>query len=248
MRNILRIVSQALLVATSAWGQALAAEVPDFSGIWMPAADADAPLAADALTLTERGKAALKDFDARRHDSTRFCMPYGTPRNTLSTAPYPIEILQRPERITLIFDRLGDVRRIFLDGRSHPEDLWPSWLGHSIGRWDGAALVIDTVAMTRESVLNDDGLPHSEEMQVSERLSLDQDGDMLRDEITITDPVMYSTPLKVTRLFRRAPQAQMSEGSALCLMDQWRQRLEVRNRALADEVRELAPASQGEAR
>ena len=77
-------------------------------------------------------------------------MRYGTPRNTLSTAPYPLEIVQRPERLTMIFDRLGDVRRVFLDGRARPNPLWPTWLGHSLGHWEGETLVIETVAMTQE--------------------------------------------------------------------------------------------------
>ena len=104
-----------------------------------------------------------------------------------------------------------------------------------MGRWDGDALLIDTIAMTTESILNDQGLPHSESMTVSERLALvKRDGkEFLRDDITISDPDMYGAPIKVTRLFRRSSDTQMSEGSALCLLDQWRKRLEDRNKALA---------------
>ena len=210
-------------------------QAADFSGIWMPASDLDTPLSADTLPLTEAAKAALAKFEPGRQDSTRFCMPYGTPRNTLASAPYPIEILQRPERLTIIFDQLGDVRRIFLDGRARPENLWPTWLGHSLGHWDGDTLVIETLALTSESILSDQGLPHSEDMTVTERLSfVKQNGkELLRDEIMITDPAMYAAPIKVTRFFRRAPEAQMSEGSGLCLLDQWRKRLEDRNKDLA---------------
>jgi hypothetical protein len=212
----------------------LAAPV-DFSGIWVPVAVARDPLAPDTLRMTDRAKAALAAFDARRFDSTRFCMPYGTPRNTLSTAPYPIEILQRPERLTMIFDRLGDVRRIFLDGRARPNPLWPTWFGHSIGRWEGKTLVIETLALTKESILNDGGLPHSEDARLVERFKLStRDGTQwLSDEITIIDPTMYEGPIKVTQRFKRADGAQMSEGSVLCLVDQWRQDLERRNQTLA---------------
>jgi len=213
-----------------------AATASDLSGIWVP--EGGAPLLSpEGLPLTDKGKTALAAFDPQRHDSTRFCMPYGTPRNILSTAPYPIQILERPEQITIIFDRLGDVRRLFMDGRDHPLDPWPTWLGHSTARWEGRTLVIDTVAMTHESILTDTGLPHSEQMRVSERLSF-IDRDRFQDEITITDPVMYEKPFTVVRTFRRAPEAQMSEGSAICLLDQWRDQLEARNRALADKVME----------
>jgi len=208
----------------------------DFSGIWVPVAAARDPLAPDSLRMTDRAKGALAAFDARRFDSTRFCMPYGTPRNTLSTAPYPIEILQRPERLTMIFDRLGDVRRIFLDGRARPNPLWPTWFGHSLGRWEGKTLVIETLALTKESILNDGGLPHSEDMRMVERLSLaTRDGvQWLSDEITITDATTYEAPIKVTQRFRRVEGAQMSEGSVLCLVDQWRQDLERRNQTLVE--------------
>jgi hypothetical protein len=217
----------------------------DFSGLWIPVAAPDS-LAADTLQMTDRAKAALADFDSRRYDSTRFCMPYGTPRNTLSTAPYPIEILQRPERLTMIFDRLGDVRRVFLDGRARPDPLWPTWLGHSLGHWEGKTLVIETLALTKESILTDTGLPHSEDMRVVERLSVAVRGGArwLDDEITLTDPAMYGAPIKVTRRFRQADGAQMSEGSVQCLLDQWRQDLERRNQTLADEPPGAAKGAQ----
>lgn len=224
-------------VVTSCAGAAPPSALPvDFSGVWVPSPRSGAALAPDKLHLTERGKAALAAFDPRHHDSTRFCMPYGTPRNTLSTAPYPLEIVQRPERLTMIFDRLGDVRRVFLDGRSRPNPLWPTWLGHSLGRWEGKTLVIETVAMTKESILADDGLPHSDDMRVTERLSLASRDGALVDDITITDPALYEAPIKVTQRFRRAEGAEMSDGSVSCLLDQWRQDLERRNQTLAGEV------------
>jgi hypothetical protein len=236
--GLIRILRRAAFCCAAAFLMTGASHPPavDFSGIWMPEAGADT-LSAETLPLTEKGRAALAAFDPLRNESTRFCMPYGTPRNILSTAPYPIEILQRPEQITIIFDRLGDVRRIFTDGRDHPQDPWPTWLGHSTARWEGHTLVIDTVAMTPESILTDDGLPHSEQMHISERLSI-IGRDRFQDEITITDPVMYEKPFTVVRTFHRAPEAQMSEGSAICLLDQWRDQLEARNRALADQVME----------
>jgi hypothetical protein len=235
-RGIL-VVAATLGAATFARTAVPPAPPADFAGVWIPISSAT--LGATDVQMTERGRAALADFDPRRHDSTRFCMPYGTPRNTLGTAPYPLEILQRPERLTMIFDRLGDVRRIFLDGRPRPDPLWPTWLGHSLGHWEGKTLVVETVALTKESVLTDAGLPHSEDMNVVERLTVKSGNgaSVLRDDITITDPAMYTTPIKVIREFRRTDDAQMSEGSVSCLVDQWRQDLERRTRTLADELR-----------
>ena len=92
--------------------------------------------------------------------------------------------------------------------------------------------------MTAESILADDGLPHSEDMRVVERLSLaSRDGaQWLVDDMTITDPAIYEVPVKVTQRFRRAEGAEMSDGSVSCLLDQWRQDLERRNQSLAGEL------------
>jgi hypothetical protein len=236
-------------VAIAALWVAAASAAPgpaDFSGIWVPIAGPGGALVAEQLGMTERARMALAAFDPEHHDSTRFCMPYGTPRNTLSTAPYPIEILQRPERLTMIFDRLGDVRRVFLDGRQRPDPLWPTWLGHSLGHWEGKTLVVETLALTKESILSDSGLPHSDDMRLIERFRLagQRGAEQLEDEITIVDPSMYATPIKTIRRFERATGAQMSEGSVSCLLDQWRQDLERHNQKLADELRK-APGKQG---
>jgi hypothetical protein len=212
----------------------------DLSGTWVPAADLVSGLNADDLQLTSAAVEAIGRFDSQRFDSTAFCMPYGTPRNTLATAPHALEIVQRPEQVTVIFDGLGDVRRIFTDGRSHPEDPIPSWMGYSVGTWDGETLRVETQAMTRESILSDAGLPHSDTMLVEERWRLVEHNDesLLQVELSIVDPVYYREPVEAIRLFRRAPHATMSEGPGLCLLDRWSAQLEETNRELYRDARE----------
>jgi hypothetical protein len=219
----------ALLLLPFAFASAPAtAQAPDLSGIWISAAERAAPFEAATLPMTPAAKAKLDAFDPRRLDSTYFCMPFGTPRNTLNTAPRPLKIIQTPTQITLLFDGLGDVRRVFVDGRPHPEDPIPSWMGYSVGKWNGNVLDIDTVAMTSESILTEEGLPHSDSMQMHEQLRLVEQGGetLLQVDIQLDDPENYGAPLAVTRYFRRAPHAQLSEGSSQCLLDQWRRRLE----------------------
>src|SRR3546814_12425858 len=122
-----------------------------------------------------------------------------------------------------------------MDGRGHPRGPWRTWVGRATARWDDGTLIFDTVARDHESVLTDEGLPHSEQMHVSERLRF-IDRDRFQDEITITDPVMYEKPFTVTRTFRRAPQARMSAGSAICLLAQGSAQLEASKRDLSDRV------------
>jgi hypothetical protein len=230
------VASLAMLQAGSAAAQA------DFHGIWMPVAElAETWDPAASLALTEQGAEALAGYDSRRHDSALFCMPLGTPRNTLATAGYPLEILQRPEQITMIFDGRGDVRRIFLDGRDHPSDPLPNWMGHSVGTWNGEELLVDTIAMTGESRLSGDGLPHSEAMRIREAWRLVDRGDetLLSISLRIDDSVMYTQPLEATRYFRRTPYATLRETAAYCQLDQWRSYLERHSKELSMQLRDL---------
>jgi hypothetical protein len=209
-------------------------QVPDFSGTWLPVPALALTWDPAALPLTEAARSRLEVFDPRRQDSTYFCMPFGTPRNTLNTTERPLRLIQTSTQVTLLFDGLGDVRRVFIDGRGHPEDPIGSWMGSSIGHWEGSTLVVDTIAMTAESILTEQGLPHSEAMQVREQLRFTNvDGEtLLQIELQLTDPALYLAPFTTTRYFRPAPHAQLSEGSSQCLLDQWRRRLEELNRAM----------------
>lgn len=219
----------------------VSAQDADFTGKWMPVPGSGTLWQPDELPLTQAARDKLADFDPRRLDSTYFCMPYGTPRNTLNTAPQALEIVQTDNQLTLLFDGLGDVRRIYIDGRSHPEDPIPGWMGSSTGTWQDNSLLVETIALTSESILNEYGLPHSESARVEEQLQLVSiDGEvMLQNRIQLTDPMYYDTPLTTTRLYRNAPNAQMSEGSSLCLMNQWRKRLENINREMYQHIQEI---------
>lgn len=237
MRGIIHALAGSLFMTVAL--PALSAEpAPDISGSWVPV-PAMAQLWSDnSLPLTASAREAMSTFDPAHLDSSRFCMPFGTPRNTLNTAPDPFEILVTDGQVTFIFDRLGDVRRIYMDGRPFPEDPIPSWMGYSIGAWQGDTLQVDTIAMTAESILTDAGLPHSEALKISEQFTLENsEGDwLLKDEITLTDTENFSSPIKTTRYFRRAPYASPSEGSSLCLLNMWRDRLEDTNREMFREL------------
>lgn len=234
------------LLAVMLFTRPASGQTPDFSGTWLPVPEPAEGWQIDTLPLTTAAREWLEAFDPKRFDSTYFCMPYGTPRNTLNTAERPLRILQSGTQLTLLFDGLGDIRRVFVDGRPHPEDPVPAWMGYSIGHWEADTLVVETIAMTSESILDDQGLPHGEGMRLDERISLVATGEseLLQFDIRISDPEFYAAPLTATRHFRRAPDAQTSEGSSHCLMDQWRRSLEAYNRTMYQDLQDARTEEQ----
>ena len=169
----------------------LAADEPDFSGYWRRINDE--PFGAswpENLPYTEEGRQA----EARRNteeDGIHNCMiGFGRTLNTFAR-----EILQDADRITILYDYDSKIRRIYMDGRGHPEDFRPTMMGHSIGRWEDSTLVIETIGMLPDYIGGASGYPHSGEATVIERMSLveGEDGEEIRKtEITVIDPLYYT--------------------------------------------------------
>jgi hypothetical protein len=107
----------------------------------------------------------------------------------------PLQFLITPEEV-LIVNAYNEARHIYTDGRKHPpaDDLWPTVTGNSIGHWEGETLVIDTIMVTNPNQFFQGGPPLSEQARYNERIWLD--GDKLRADVTIDDPVTLSAPWK----------------------------------------------------
>jgi hypothetical protein len=137
------------------------------------------------------------------------CLPYGMPR-MMTVASYPIEILQTPGQVTIVTEAFSEVRRVYLDQPQLPiDEVPPGYYGHSVGRWEGDTLVIDTVGI-KESVPSYNMLPHSDRMRITERIRLVAP-DVLHDQITIEDPVVLEKPFTYTLGYRRLPGYKMVE-------------------------------------
>ena len=136
-----------------------------------------------------------------KYDPEGYCLPPGGPR--LFATPYPMVILQQPElkRIYMIFEGGTHVwREIFMDGRPHPAKdklQGATWLGHSVGRWEGDTLVVDVTNFNEGTWLDYYGHPHTDQMHVVERWTRPNKS-TLRYEATISDPGAYSAPWTVT--------------------------------------------------
>jgi hypothetical protein len=127
-------------------------------------------------------------------DPEGFCLPPGGPR--AFGTPYPAEFLQQPDRIIVIFEGGAHVwREIHMDGRAHPTGakLNPTYFGHSVGRWEGDTLVVDTVGYNERTWLGFNGFFHTDELHTIERISR-PDYNTLRYEVRIDDPGAYSEP------------------------------------------------------
>jgi hypothetical protein len=107
--------------------------------------------------------------------------------------PFPFEIIQLPGRVIMLFEFSHYVRQIYTDGRKHNTDLGPTWLGDSIGHWDGDTLVVDTIGFNDKTWLDRAGHPHSTDLHLVERIRR-VDPKTMTDDITIEDPKAYTKP------------------------------------------------------
>jgi hypothetical protein len=121
----------------------------------------------------------------------------------MMAGPFPLEILQSRGQVTIIEEAYTQVRRILLDRPQKAlDDVEPGFYGHSVGRWEGDTLVVDTIGV-KESVRYQN-VPHSKDMRIRERIQL-KAPDVLWDEITIEDPAMLEKPWVITHAYRRLP-------------------------------------------
>jgi Carboxypeptidase regulatory-like domain len=167
---------------------------PDLSGVWFAQRTVDAgkpePLPWTDALLRERAANNSKDAPGAH------CLPRGI---TSAGALFPYKLVQTPTLLVMLFeDDIPSHRQVFLDGRSHPKDPNPMWMGHSVGHWEGDTLVIDTEGFDDRSWLDTAGHAHTEMMRVIERFRRPDLGH-LEIEITIDDPGAYAKPWKIMR-------------------------------------------------
>ncbi|MSV35898.1 MAG: carboxypeptidase regulatory-like domain-containing protein [Bryobacterales bacterium] len=168
---------------------------PDFTGVWYAQRTVD-PGKPDMLPWAE------KVFQERLANNSKdapgsHCLPRGINN---AGALFPYEIVQTAKRLVMIFeDDTPSHRTVYLDDRKPPKDPNPNWMGHSIGRWEGDLLVIDTIGFNDKSWLTIQGHPHTEAMRVTERIRRPDLGH-LEIEFTITDPETYRTPWVIKRI------------------------------------------------
>ena len=214
IRALIFLVAAAGAVAQTSDLPRMADGKPDFNGVW------DHPRVADVtrngkgcggntpgctqtgtgeLPFTEWGLQQWKSKD-QRVDYSAHCLPWGYTRAW--QVEYPVEIVQTPRRIALLFESNNIFHVVHTDGSGHPQDLDPSWMGHSIGRFDGDTLTIDTIGFNGKTWIDTVEHPSSDQLHVTEHIRY-IDRLHLAYDVTWEDPKTYTRPIKNTRVLSR---------------------------------------------
>jgi hypothetical protein len=189
----------------------------DFSGMWIekyaalgadtvavepqgrPTADAAVRYPTDAMPYQPWAAAKARQLsDSGTADPLIHCEPYGVPR--IWGGPHPARLIQLPGELVILYERDTAYRVIPTDGRPHPKDADPSWMGNSVASWQGDTLVVDTTDLIEKSWLGTgknagegNATFHSDALHVIERISR-PDFDHLAIQITNEDPKVFTKP------------------------------------------------------
>jgi hypothetical protein len=209
VRSVLVLTAAAVCVAAVSVAEA---QQPDFTGLWETYRDPTQARASGfggrpALPLTEEGRRRVEEYGVlagpTRLNGATFCANYGVPAMMSLPGSYPLELIQKPNQLTIIFEVNNETRRIYLGDRQlEPERRLPSRAGYSAGRWEGNALVVKTTDLT--DGLDQGASPYSEQATIDERFSIEEVNGtkVLTYQATITDPVYYTEPIKIERRYQ----------------------------------------------
>ena len=191
---------------------------PDLTGPWVGGGSnadieregglqpGDLPLLPWARELRDKRKTQDEPYVA--------CLPMSVPR----VNPYPWKFVNAytSKGVTEIYilHELGDAgahRVVYMDGRKHPDDVFPTWYGHSIGRWEGDTLVIDTVGYNDRFWFDSRGTPHTEKLHTIERFTRPNYGTLV-NEFTLEDPGAFSKTVRLKFTAKRVrPDVELME-------------------------------------
>jgi len=190
------------------------ASTSDFSGRWeMRFEDYNIYYARWAeVALTEKGTAAAAEYNVRTDSMAAQCV--AAPLPSILVAPYLNEIELRDDAIIIRNERFNAVRTVYLDGRGHPENGELTNQGHSIGRWEGDVLIIDTTLFKEHRApisgqQGNEGVPSGVGKHVIERYALSDDGTRIEIDFVVEDPEYFAEPFSGSVGWYYAPQFEM---------------------------------------
>jgi hypothetical protein len=148
----------------------------------------------EQLPMRPEAAAMFRKHSNLESPSTR-CVPQGIPRGDLDNY-LPFKIIQTRGVIAVLYEESNTYRQIYTDGRKLPDDPQPTWMGYSVGHWEGDTLVVDSAGFNDQGWLDASGHPQSEELRIRERFHRRDFGHMDL-ELTIDDPQKYTNPFTV---------------------------------------------------
>jgi hypothetical protein len=200
------------LLAQSSKGPATPASVPDLSGVYLVTGYKSNLIDMDTgfkdVPFLPEAAAKYKALDRTKTDTgpSSRCLPPGI--GFLMMMPYAMEIIQTPKHV-LTFHEFGNyVRQIWTDGRGH-EDAYPTWLGHSVGKYEGDTLIVDTVGFNGKGWMDQMGLRASDALHTVERFR--REGTGLEYSLMIEDPKTFTKPWTARAKFNLLPSGQIVE-------------------------------------
>ena len=186
---------------------------PDLTGIWAASTGKYLEdLGADGIEVPIQPWAAAL-YEQRRENNSKGrpserCISHGLP--DYDALPIPIKLIQTPGVIVVLYEAFNHYRQILMDGRPFPNDAQPTWLGYSVGKWEGDTLVVETRGFNDETWLDDGGHPHTEALHVTERMRRRDFGHM-EIAVTVDDPKAYYKPWGVTIPYHLLPDTELIE-------------------------------------
>ncbi len=163
----------------------------------------EAPIRPDAAASFQQRAKAFSTVSPLSH-----CLPEGMPLVEMAPAPY--KIVQTPGLTFMLYERDTTYRQVYTDGRTLPDDPQPSWLGYSVGKWDGDSLVVSSAGFNDRGWLDARGHAHSEALHLTERFHRLDFGHM-EVQLTIDDPKTYTRPFTVVLKQRLIPDSDLLE-------------------------------------
>jgi hypothetical protein len=228
-RSLMAVAGLALVGLAPAAAQT---ERPDLTGVWTTYRGGGGPggfggpRVQPQLTPEAQAKSDLyrKVTAGTNYTPGGYCVGGGMPSSMLGSGGYPMEIIHRPEQITVIYEAHNEIRRIYFGERApDPESVFPERNGRSVGRWEGDTLVVETDRLVEQV---DTQYPHSEQARIVERYTLSTQGDnkVLTAMLTMTDPVFLKEPFTVEKKWQAVPNGRLltyecSEPDWLDLLD-----------------------------
>ena len=214
--RIFLLVLASVELAAFGFTQTPRASTPDLTGVWTTYRGAGgrgnaggARGGQSELPLRPAAKAKVQEYQSLIAGTGEtpggYCLGTGMPGSMMGSGGYPMEIIQRPDQITIIYEAHNEIRRVYFGNRIIPEkDRLSERNGYSTGRWEGVTLVVETGKLDEQV---DQRYPHSENARIVERYTLSEENGakVLTAEMTMTDPDFYTAPVIETKKWSIVP-------------------------------------------